>query len=798
MKLFVAAFLFFFTSLSLNGQIARVFGIIQSDTSERNYIALVKLVGKDTMLLKSTRADSSGSFSLYIFKTGEYRFLIEKPGYLPFYSNLFRVDSVQKTAQIDQGVLVLSRDIRTLGVVEVFGRKRFIERKFNKTIVNVEKSIYAQGNSMYELLPILPGIRLGAGGEIKVNGKTNILFQVDGKGQLLPGDQAMEMLKSMNASSIEKIEIINNPSAKYDASISAVINIVTIKKKSKNDIHVNLGSLLYPVNNRNGFNDSYSNIGIYLNDRVRKVNLSGSVDIRNNKGFEESDDKISFMKTNPTLFRNSQSVRTTNNTNLNIVAGLNYEINKRQFIDFRINTIQYLRSTNNNSTSVDFLTPGNFNSDSGILYSGKNRNRNFYTNTFNGKYVVQFRKTGEEAAFYADLNDFSFQRNGNYLNRIVYSLPPSYSESPLFTDWLYSVRISSVKTDYTYPLGKDQFLDAGAKLSFVRNISDYTQNQSTNNFLYKETISAGYLSLRGEKSKFSYEFGVRLENTNSKGRVLNPVNSLTRKYVNLFPTATADYTINDNNSISLSFKSTIVRPTYADFNPVPILYSPFSLLNGNIRLNPKITKTVEFSYTYKDYSITLTNDYAKDVRGSIIDSASTPYFITNKIISYRYLNQAIIELDVPISAGKKWSSNNSFSGYITTAKLVNGKVDSYTSFDIMSNHSLKISGTLNLNLILTYSYFDKTGYDKSYPLFNGRFSLQKSWADKYILNVSFNDLFGTAKLRYFRDYGYITQDSPAINNNRNFRVSFKYKFNASTLVSKKDKNTKDTQAELRY
>jgi hypothetical protein len=779
-------------------QMGLVRGIVREDTADKGSYTLVRLIREDSTVVKTTITDTMGAYRIYVNGSGTFHVRVDRTGYRSYYSPLIRIDSSDRARMVVLDTVALEKDITALASVEVVGRKKFIEHKFNKTVINVENSVFAQGNSLLELLPILPGVKADPSGGIQVRGKSNILFLIDGKGQMVPKDQVNELLRNINGATIEKIEITENPSARYDATVQAVINVITIKAKVKSDVHAAFGSQLYPARDEPGFSDNTINVGTNVNTKVGEVKLRANLDYRKNAAFEKNTEQIAFLREQPVLLRDQSSIKHTDNASLNLNLGLNYDVSTRQFLDVLVNSNHYFFSRNNNDTRIDLLQPKASAADSGILISGRNANKHFYTDAVNAKYVAGFGKKGQELAFYLDYNDFSFSRTGNYDNRVFYSEPPKQIDSSFSTDWDYDVRITSLKSDYTYPLNDKLFLDAGAKLSLVHNISNFRENKTANDFTYKETVSAAYVSVRNTSDKWKYELGFRVENTHSQGEVADLSGMVKRDYLNYFPTVTSQWTIDERNSISLSFRSTMVRPTYADFNPTRIVYLPYYSLTGDINLNPKITRTVELGYSFKDYTLTFSNIYSTNVRGSMPDSLSGAYNISNKIFSYSYINTAAAELDAPLKICRIWTSNNSISGYLISSGLPDGSSKHYWSFDLSTNHNLALSRTLNASFILTYSYYNEQGYDRYKPILNTMLSVQKTLGSRIILNLSANDLLGAARLQTFRDYGYLSMDSRVINNSRSFRLSVRYRFNSGTLFSSKDRRSKDTNNEIRF
>ena len=753
-------------------------------------------------MLKTTQTDSVGDFYLFTPKAreDEYQLQIERSGFKNFTISSIKVDTTKNPSQIYLGEIFLEKDSGTsLTPVTVIGKKKFIEHKFNKTIVNIENSTFVQGNSLYELLPILPGIKVDPGGDITLHGKSNILFLLDGKGQVISMDQVSDMLKNISASTIEKIEIIHNPSAKYDGNVSGVINVITLKKKNISDFHVGYGSQFYTVPGSNGLDKNYNNLGTKFNTSIGKISLNANVDYTKNVAQEQSSEVLTFFTKNPTLTRYSNSLRSSEGSLVDFTVGCNYDINKNQFIDFRFNTSQHIVSKNTNFQNIAFFTANSPIADSSILSSGNLNTSNNYFNGANLKYVIQLKHPDEELALFWDFNDYNYNQGSNFQNTIFYYLPqPAQSKNEFNSNWKYYVAINSFKIDYTRTFNTKTSLDAGGKISFVQNTSDYDQNTNLNKFSYKETISAGYLNLRREEAKFSYEFGIRGEHTFSEGRVVGLTNIVSRNYLNFFPTITTQYNLNNNNNITLSYKTTIKRPTYAYFNPVSVLYTPFMYVRGDSVLNPRFSRTYQATLVHKDISLILTGDYVSNVQSSIIDSTSGIVNISSSIYAYKYLNEFSAELDFPLKFNKWYTTENNLSTYLTIAKLPNNFTKNNTSFDISSTHILKFSKSASANLIFDYSYFNQTGFSKYYPNFRMQLSITKTWRNKFSLNFNINDVFGNAKIHFIDDYGYIKDETKSLNNNRRFRITLRYKFNSGNLLSKRTRSSKDTNSELRF
>ncbi|MDB5224128.1 MAG: TonB-dependent receptor [Chitinophagaceae bacterium] len=649
-------------------------------------ISLLK--AKDSSLVKLSLTDKEGHFSFENVKIGNYLIMASSIGHRKVYSSPV---SVIEGANLSVGTLQLVTQTTTLQTVAVDTKKPFIERQIDKTIVNVDALISNAGSTALEVLEKSPGVSVDKDGNISLKGKQGVIIMMDGKPAYLSGAQLTNLLKSMPSSAIEQIEIMTNPSAKYDASgNSGIINLRTRKNKM---IGFNGSN---STNYSQGVLPRFSN-SINLNYRKGKINLFGNYNYSYRSSFEKLSLNRNFINSTTkeieTIFEQSSYMKSEGQGH-NAKAGMDfYATDKTTFgivlsgyINSRTNTGEnttYLKDKNN---VVDYILNATNNE--------KNKYSNFGTN-FNLRHI--FDSTKKEITADLDYRTYTQSTNqfftNNYLNA---DFTKRKNSTELRGNLPSDVKIYSAKVDYTMPLKKGAKLEAGLKTSYVNTDNDarydsntvngwVVDNGKTNHFIYKENINSGYINFNRQiNKKWGVQAGLRVENTiatghqfGTPGSLINVDSSFKLNYTNLFPTVYLSYQANKNNNFNLNFGRRIDRPSYQDLNPFYYFLDEFTYKKGNTLLKPQFTNSVEFSHTYKNF-LTTTLNYSRteDAFIDALDQITTERktFLSTKNIGTKQNMGIAVSANFPVN--KIWSTNiyanvftNKYYGVLNTGIL---------------------------------------------------------------------------------------------------------------------------------
>jgi outer membrane receptor protein involved in Fe transport len=655
----------------------------QNKAMQSATVSLLK--GKDSSVVKFTVTDKVGNFQFENITPGQYLVSITAVGHVKAYSE--KVD-VKENA-ISLKTIELLPQAKSLGGVTVTSNKPFIEQKIDRTIVNVEASVTNVGNSALEVLEKSPGITVDKDGNISLKGKEGVVVLVDNRPTYLSGPDLANLLRSMQASQLDQIEIMTNPPAKYDAAGNAgVINIKTKKNKQfgyNGSATVGYGQWKYPK-----FNESLN-----FNYRKNKVNFFTNLGHNRGEGWGVLAIKRNFRDkdTKGLLSSFDQETRRRNNNNtFNGKIGLDYFAGKNTTFGIVVNGFTSDNDRTNRTATDIFDTKTGFLTKQKGVSSEKQEWNNFSTN-LNFRQVLD--TTGEELT--ADLDYITYNSsNATSLLNFYYDGAGADTDRPdtLLGSLPQDIKIYSGKMDYLLPLKKGAKFEAGLKSSIVKtdNNAGYDSilnggivhdfNRS-NYFIYQENINAAYANLSGSLSKkWNAQLGLRLENTNAKGNQVTTGEKFDRQYTQLFPTAYLQYLANKNNSFVLNYGRRIRRPNYQSLNPFISFLDRYTYQQGNPNLKPQFSHNIELSNTYKNF-FTTTLNYSRTT--DIIQEL----FEQNEEKNETYVKQSNIakqrQFGISVNANKpitKWWTSNMY------VNVYNNKFDG-----IANNTPISISAT---------------------------------------------------------------------------------------------------------
>jgi iron complex outermembrane recepter protein len=583
----------------------------------------------------------------------------------------FIIKNADGTAQTED-ILLQKANLKKLSDVTVVAKKPLIEQQIDKTVINVQADINAVGSSAFELLQKAPGISITGEDVIGMSGKAGVNVLIDGRPTQMSSKELANFLRSLPGSSIEKIELITNPSSKYDAQGNAgIINIRLKKNKIKGtNGSANLG---YTQNTHYRSNASFN-----INHRQNKVNSFANISVDDNlqhtTGFINR--KVNVGSSTKTFLNNTLDI--DKGRHYNFRTGVDFYANKKSTLGILINgTID--RSPFN--TPGNTLISSNGIVDSSLQTTNDNKNKN---NRLNGNLNYKYEDTaGNELNIDADYTKFN---NGNRTNLATTYLNNNnikYNYTANNLDVATTIDIYAIKADYTKQWKKiNAKLDAGAKWSAVNTSNDLLVSNlmggnmkpdtgRTNMFTYKENIAAGYISFSKRYKKLEYQLGLRVEHTMVNGRSVDlrniQINNPDTSYTNIFPTAFLSYKVNENNQLTASYSKRINRPDYQSLNPFETIYDIYTSEKGNPYLRPQYTNNLELKYTYKyALNIALGYNHTKDYSQTITTQKGQLTTATNDNIGS--LDNMYLNIGTPLPINKWWDGYVNVTGFMNHYK----------------------------------------------------------------------------------------------------------------------------------
>jgi iron complex outermembrane recepter protein len=774
------------TATTLFTQAQQINGLAKDDNGTALGGATISLMRvTDSAVIKLAVTKPDGSYSFSGIKEGNYKLLASYVGYKPAFSPKFSLGGSDVTV----AELKLSKISGNLNNVTITAIKPMVEVKADKTILNVEGTINAVGSDALELLRKSPGVLLDKDDNISLAGKNGVQVYIDGRATPLSGADLANYLKSMQSSQIEAIELITNPSAKYDAAGNA--GIINIRLKKNKSLGAN-GSV------NAGWNiATYAkyNAGASLNYRNKKINIFSTYSF----SYTPNEQHLNIKRTVLDSLFDQQGTILDVRKSHNFKIGTDYFINKKNTIGVMVNGILAdPASTSNSRTSISNVTT---NTVDRILVAENHNSMKRHNANINLNYNYTDPK-GTSLAVNADrgaydLNSDQFQPNYYYdaSGQVKLSSTVYHMLSPA------QININSIKADYEQNFMKGK-LGFGAKSAFVKTDNDfqrYNVNGSaedldkdrSNHFVYKENINAGYVNYNRQYKKFMIQAGLRMENTVSEG-VSNGLkfngssytassSSFKRSYIDLFPSAAITFNKNPMKQWSLTYSRRIDRPAYQDLNPFEFKLDEYTFMKGNINLRPQYTNSFGITHTYK-YKLNMTLNYShvKDLFTQIIDTTEkSKAFISRKNLA----TQDIVNLSVSYPFQyKSYSLFTSISTNYSKYKADFGtgrKVDlDAFGFNLFAQNSLKFAKTWTAELSGFYNA--PTIYQGSFKgksIYNVDAGISKQcMSGRATLKASVSDVFYSMKFRATSDFAGQTMKFGFRGETRQFKLNFNFRF----------------------
>lgn len=795
MKTLYIAFYLFISCVSFSAfaqDTYTVSGIVKDDKgSVLTQVTVSLLKSKDSSLVKSEISNTGGRFEMQVPAKQAYLLLYSIVGYQSKYSKAFTLDRDLTLAA------TLQASSKKLEDVSVTARKPLIEIKADKTVFNVEGSINAQGSNALELLQKSPGMRVDNNDNISMKGKTGVKIYVDGKMTQLDAKDLAAYLRSINSNDIEAIEMISNPSAKYDASGNAGIVNIRLKKNKKYGTNgsVNAGYVQGVTPKGNG--------SVNLNYRDKIINLFGNAgidigDYHNNIGI--------YRIQNDTTF-DQESKMVNRNKSYNAKVGADYFINNKNTIGFMVTgNVSDGNWFNDSRTLVSYKPTGDYvktlNATNTVPGHRTNFNGNInyrYVDTsgteinFDGDYGL-FRGTGRsyQPNYYTDAN-------GNQLYSII-----NRNNTPTNID-IYTAKADVEMTKWKGKLGfgaKTSYVETQNAFEFFTDINNVPikNMERSNRFKYIENVNAAYVNFnRPLGKKVSMQTGLRAEQTNSEGdltrddNVQQADNNIKRHYLDIFPSAALTYTINQKNTLNLTYSRRIDRPSYQDLNPFENKLDELTYEKGNAFLKPQYTDNIELSHTFMGV-ITTTAGYShvKDYRAQFIDTTNkNATFVQQRNLATQKIYSFSVGSSLPIA---KW-----WSGYAN----IYGNYQQFKGTFTNQNIDLDLfgyGGYLQSAFVLGHDYtaeisgwFNGPGLDgtiRSKALGAADIGLQKMFMQKRAsLKISATDVFHTARWSGTTDMAGLYARLSGRWESQTFRVNFTYRFGSNQINNARQRKT---------
>ena len=769
-----------------------VTGTIANEQSSPIESATISLINSsNNQFIKGVITNTEGIFNIPNINNGSYIIIVSNLGYAEFRTAPFTIEDADKNL----GVIQLFPETENLEEVTITAEKPIVEVLPDKTVFNVQNTLGATGISGYELLRKAPGVIIDNNDNLVVEGKTGVLIYIDDKPSVLRGQDLVNYLKTIQSSDIEAIEIITQPSSKYDAEGNA--GIINIKLKRDKTLGTN-GSV--------GSGFTYGDFARYtsslsFNNRSKKSNFYGSYSNRFGKSFNF----INLFRTqNNTIFDARTETINDNNSN-NIKLGYDYYANSKS-------TFGVIVSGNfsNNISDSDSRTPiilqGTTTPDQ-VLVAGSDtdtQTQNLYANI-----NYKFKDTlGHSLNVDLDYGGYNSDRTNLQPNRYFNGDETELiSETINFMVTPIEITLLTAKADYEQNFWKGK-LGLGVKYSNINtenefdffdriNGNDVLNLDRTNDFTYDERISAAYVNYNRKFKKTSLQFGLRVEHTHSDGQLFsaqqNADDRVKRDYTDFFPSGGITHQVNRKNSLALLYSRRIQRPNYQNLNPFEYKIDELSFRQGNPFLQPQYTDNIKLSHTY-NYRLTTAISYSfiKDYFAQVTEALGDDQ---NFIITRNVANQKIINLSIsyPTKITNWWSVYYSINAYRSIFEATD------EDFLSVSQNTLSLYGQNTFSLPKEFK-MEISGWYSSPSIWGGTYqtqslgslnlALQKKFLNnKLTARLALNDILFTTPWKGDTQFGDLRIDGSGGSDSRQVQFNLTYNFGRKEIKASRKRKT---------
>ncbi len=759
------------------------------------FVNVLLLKASDSSLVKGSATDDNGAYLLEDLSSGKYLTLVSMVGYEKYYSKVFKIDK----ESILLPTIKLNPETQSLSEVTVVAKKPFIEQQIDRTVLNVENSIVSAGATALEILERAPGVTVDhQNEELKLRGKNGVTVQIDGKKTYLSQNELINLLRNTPSDNIEKIELITNPSAKYDASgNSGIINIKM--KRNKN----------YGTNGNLSLGAAWAKYGrenatVTINHRAGKLSTFISGGTLFNKGFNNNDIyRIIPYEDQITIF-DQRTERITQSQNHNVRAGLDFFATEKTTIGVLVSAFYNswdnpIGQTNSNILDQDLNLTERYRTN---IVNGSNMKN--YTTNLNFKHL--FDEKGKEITFDIDYVGYNTQSNSNLETRYYFPNGEQRGNSEqVRNDMPSHIKIGVAKIDYAQPLWKGNF-ETGLKSSYVKtdnNMVFEIKNDDwvvdpnrTNQFLYTENVNAAYLNYNGKISKkMSFQLGLRAEQTQSSGNSVTLNSVKDRNYLNFFPSVFLSHQLDTNNVINLSYSRRIDRPNYQSLNPFEYYLDPYTFSRGNPNLKPQYTHSFQMIHIFKNFlNTTFAYSRIKDlIAGELPQqiASENKTFVTSENLDHQDNFSLTVSLPIPIK--RWWNLQTNLSGIYNNYQsfyLDEQLQLSQLSWNVYANNQFTIKNDWTAELSGWYNSKSYYGLYYAKPMGMVNVGLQKKILDKKgSIRLNINDIFWTNKFRGVADYKDINFAVKSQWPSRQIRITFSYSFGNQNVKGARNRNT---------
>lgn len=730
--------------------ICKVIGTLQDSLTKAGleFTSVAVLKVRDSSIVGGALTNGKGQFSIEALQPGRYFLRISAIGYRKMDSKPFMLNPMEPTK--DFGIVYVASSQKNLKEVEVQGERADYVNALDKKIYNVERDLVSTGGTASDVLRNVPSVNVDIDGKISLRGNENLTILIDGKPSSLGGGDKASLLQQLPAGSIDQIEIITNPSARYDAEgMAGIINIKT-KKDKRSGVN---GSFTIGAGTRDKYNG-----GVSLNNRTKKTNLNLNYNFREetrrSSGFSTRQNQLALLFP----FEDSESEGRNQNINNSFRSSLDINLSNNTTLGFSGGYSERSEDKYELSTTI---FEDSIRSELGSFY--RTTNSDNINKNLEGGLDIRHIIPGTKREWSASANYSQSQNNDNDYFLTVDSI---YGHTALRREINFSTLVA--QTDYTHPINQNAKFETGLKGTFRTSDNDQLglnregfDVASTDHFIYSDEITAGYLQFAGKapalfkKDKFvELQGGVRVENTKIIGDADVDTKDFEYNYINLFPSAAIKYTVKEKNDFQVVYSKRINRPNPQNLNPFTDISDVRNVRTGNPRLQPEYIDSYEFNYfrKIKEHSIsaTLYYRYTKNLISRFRSLDSLTGVSTMTFINYSSSANTGLEIVVKNQFGKAVSSTttfNYFNNKINGENIDAALQSTSNNWTVRTNISIKASKTTSLQITGMYMSAIRNPQGTFKGMSGIDIGIRRDFMKgKLNLSVNITDVFDTRKM----------------------------------------------------
>jgi outer membrane receptor protein involved in Fe transport len=768
--------------------------VIEKGTDFPLEYATIVFENATTKQLSGGITDENGNFKFEV-PAGKYNARVEFISFktLPLQQKDFNADT-------NLGVIQMTADVAQLNEIEVIAEKSTVEIKLDKRVYNVGKDMIVKGGTVSDVLDNVPSVTVDAEGNVALRGNENVKILIDGRPSGLAGINIADALKLLPADSVEKVEVITNPSARYDAEGGGGIINIVLKKGKANGIN---GTIMVNTGDPETYGTS-----VNLNKKSEEFNLFSNFgyNYRNNPGNSLVD--AEYFNADGTTNRFINERRNNNRLSEGFNANFGIDLNLSKSLVWT-NALTFRKNRGKNPDNVLFY---NFDSAFNPTFT-RNRFNDQRSDEFSIEYASNFVKKFKKEDHKLTVDIAISQNKENEFATISDQILGNPSSLEIEgTDNENNQQRNLIQADYVLPIGKNGRFEAGYRGTFLNNLTNFVVTPDDSNFSntleYVENVNALYTQYGSKINKFSYFFGIRFEDSDIEVNSLTENDFNSKKYNNLFPSATFNYEFSQSSSVSLSYSKRINRPRGRFLNPVSSLSSNINIFQGNPDLDPSLTDAIDLGYLKRWNKLTfntsayinVTNDSFQFIRkesGLFVEGVpvilSTPINLAKE---YR----AGFEFNLNYTPYKWWRLNGNFNAFRNETQGDYSYVDflGNTVLQNFDNVALTWFARINSKITLPYKIDWQTNGTYNAPQTNaqgrslGVASMNLAFSkdvlkDKATIALNVSDVFNSRKRIMETNLPNIVNSYSEMQwRERQVMLTFTYRFN-------KQKNERDRQ-----